>query len=219
MTRRVVLAALLLLAGAVPPVCGQRIQGRLASPDTAADSAAAMISPRSAFIRSLVIPGWGQASVGSYGRGGFFFALQSASYCVLFRTHHRLRSAREIQIREVRLAADSIHEVLDAATTPEACAANPAGCEAAHRLRGNPIAFQTAVDSSENVARMGGLVESREDQKQDWITYTLFFTLMGGVDAYVNRHLIDAPVDIISNVGTNGRYELGVRLWTGRRRR
>lgn len=216
--RTAVIAALLLLAGAVSPACGQRIQGRLVEPDSAAaDSANGMISPRSAFIRSLIIPGWGQASVGSYGRGGFFFALQSASYYMLFRTHHRLQSAREIQIREVRFAADSIHEAIDSATTPEACLANSAACQAAHTLRGNPTAFRTAVDSSTNVARMGGLVESREDQMQDWIAYTLFFTLMGGVDAYVNRHLIDAPVDIFSNVGRNGRYEFGVRWWTGRR--
>jgi hypothetical protein len=212
------LAALLLLLGAGLPVKGQRIQGQLVPPDSAADSADSLISPRSAFIRSLVVPGWGQASVDSYGRGGFFFALQSASYYMLFRTHHRLSSARDIQIREVRLAADSIHEVIDAVTSPEACAADPAACEAAHRLRGNPTAFQTAVDSSTNVARMGGLVESRQDQMQDWVTYTLFFTLMGGVDAYVNRHLIDAPVDIFSNVGRNGRHEFGVRLWTGRQR-
>src|SRR5690606_19235799 len=174
------------------------IYGRVIQPDSAAaDSVAEMISPRSAFIRSLVVPGWGQASVGSYGRGAFFFALQGASYYMLFRTHHRLREARDIHIREVRFAADSIHEVIDAATTPEACTADPAACEAAHRLRGNPTAFRTAVDSSTNVARMAGLVESREDQMQDWVTYTLFFTLMGGIDAYVNRHLIDAPVDII----------------------
>jgi hypothetical protein len=183
--------------------------------DTAQDG---MVSPRGAFIRSLLVPGWGQASVGSYGRGAFFFALQSASYYMLFRTQQRLESARDIQVREARLAADSIHSVIDAATTEEACAANPAACEAAHRLRGNPTAFRTAVDSSTNVARMGGLVESREDQMQDWITYTLFFTLMGGVDAYVNRHLIDAPVDITSSIGRNGRYTVGVRVWTGRRR-
>lgn len=180
-----------------------------------ADTADALISPRAAFIRSLIVPGWGQTSVGSYGRGGFFFALQSASYYMLFRTHQRLQQARAIQLREVRLAADSIHTLIDAATTPEACAADPAGCQTALTLLGNPSAFRTVVDSSTNVARMGGLVESREDQMQDWITYTLFFTLMGGVDAYVNRHLIDVPVDITSSVGRNGRYTIGVRVWTG----
>ena len=207
-------AALALLAADVRPSQAQR----LPPPDTAAVDTAddGMVSPRGAFLRSLVVPGWGQASVGSYGRGAFFFALQGVSYSMLFRTHQRLESARDIQIREVRLAADSIHALIDAATTDEACLANPTACEAAHRLRGNPTAFRTAVDSSTNVARMGGLVESREDQMQDWITYTLFFTLMGGVDAYVNRHLIDAPVDITSSIGRNGRYTVGVRVWTGR---
>lgn len=216
--RRIV-TAFLLFAVCAMPAAAQRIEGRVVQPDSAAaDSANGMISPRSAFIRSLIIPGWGQASVGSYGRGGVFFALQSLSYYMLFRTHHRLQDARAIQIREVRLAADSIHAVIDAATTPEACEANPTACESALRLLGNPLAFRAEVDSSTNVARMGGLVESREDQMQDWIAYTLFFTLMGGVDAYVNRHLIDAPVDILGEVGRDGRYQVGVRVWTGRRR-
>ena len=53
-------------------------------PDTlvAADTVAADtmgISPTTAMIRSWLIPGWGQSSVGAYGRGGFFVAAQGAT--------------------------------------------------------------------------------------------------------------------------------------------
>ncbi|MGH7555350.1 MAG: hypothetical protein ACREMQ_20295, partial [Longimicrobiales bacterium] len=47
--------------------------------DTVAQDTLRGPSPRGAFLRSLLIPGWGQASVGSYTRGGIFFAIQSTS--------------------------------------------------------------------------------------------------------------------------------------------
>ena len=61
------------------------------------------VSPRGAFLRSLVLPGWGQAVVGAPGRGGVYFALESGTLWMLFRTRARLNDARA----EERLLRDS----------------------------------------------------------------------------------------------------------------
>ena len=37
------------------------------------------ISPRSAFIRSALVPGWGHAGVGAFVRGAFYFSAEAAS--------------------------------------------------------------------------------------------------------------------------------------------
>jgi len=53
------------------------------------------ISPRSAFVRSLVLPGWGQASVGSPARGAVYFGMEVGSLWMLQKSAGRLRQARE----------------------------------------------------------------------------------------------------------------------------
>jgi Family of unknown function (DUF5683) len=184
-----------------------------------ADSLDDSISPRSAFLRSLVVPGWGQASVGSYGRGAVFFALQGASHYMLARTLARLGQARRVEDRVVGLVTDSINQFIAEATKPETCELFPGPCAEAERLRDDPTgaAFETEVAADTAVSRIRNLVDAREDQKQDWITYTIFFTMMGGVDAYVNRHLQDFPVDVLTTARPNGRYTVGLRVRVGGR--
>ncbi|MGH7461185.1 MAG: hypothetical protein ACREMA_09170, partial [Longimicrobiales bacterium] len=45
-------------------------QERAAAADTVRADSARRITPGKAFYRSLLVPGWGQASVGAYVRGG-----------------------------------------------------------------------------------------------------------------------------------------------------
>lgn len=54
------------------------------------------VSPMGAFFRSLVLPGWGQASVGRPVRGAFYFAMESASLWMLFKTQAKLSAAERI---------------------------------------------------------------------------------------------------------------------------
>lgn len=51
-------------------------------------------SPRGALFRSLLLPGWGQAWVGSPGRGGVYFAMEAASLWMVYRTQVKLDEAR-----------------------------------------------------------------------------------------------------------------------------
>jgi hypothetical protein len=54
-------------------------------------------SPRGAFLRSLVLPGWGQAWVGSPGRGAAYFAMEAGSLWMVYRSRQMLGYAREEQ--------------------------------------------------------------------------------------------------------------------------
>jgi hypothetical protein len=195
-------AALVLTVALAPGVSAQVVPARA---DTAAADTLTGPSPRSAFIRSLVVPGWGQASVDSYTRGGVFFALQTTSGYMLFRTIGRVHEARDREQRRVSIAVDSL-EALMAEDT------------AAARRLSDPVAFQAAIDEDPDVAAARALVTSRRRHRQDWITYTLFFTMMSGVDAYVTAHLRGFPVELSGEPRRDGSFALGVTVPLGRRR-
>lgn len=175
-------------------------------PDTIpADSVARGVSPRGAMLRSLVIPGWGQAAVGSKTRAGVFVAIRATSVFMLQKTLGRLDEARAGERVLVGLATDSLNALIAMDTL------------AAERLA-DSLVFAAAVDSFPGLERKRGLVRSREQQRQDWIAYLLFFTLMDGVDAYVNAHLRDFPVDIDTRPAPGGGATLSLRLevpWGG----
>jgi hypothetical protein len=54
-------------------------------------------SPRGAFLRSLVLPGWGQAYVEAPGRGAIYFALAGGSAWMAYIARSQLRDARAEQ--------------------------------------------------------------------------------------------------------------------------
>ena len=78
--------------------------------------------------------------------------------------------------------------------------------------------FQEAVDANERVAGARRLVDSRSQQRQDWIAATLFLTLISGVDAFVAAHLSDAPVSLETTATAAGAVEIGMRVPFGGRR-
>jgi len=55
------------------------------------------ISPRGAFLRSLVLPGWGQSSIGASGRGAVYFALESGSLWMLYKADQKLGEAKRLE--------------------------------------------------------------------------------------------------------------------------
>ncbi|MEX2571624.1 MAG: DUF5683 domain-containing protein [Gemmatimonadota bacterium] len=54
-------------------------------------------SPRGAFLRSVVLPGWGQAYVGAPGRGAVYFGLAGGSIWMSYVAKRQLESARDEQ--------------------------------------------------------------------------------------------------------------------------
>ena len=124
-----------------------------------------------AFLRSVLIPGWGQAAVGSPNRGGFYFAVESMNLWMILKTSKTLRSARNIlSLRREQAEA----RILD-----EGFADN--------------IDIKSLVDQDPGVQDAEELVETRSQQKEDWIALGIFFLVLGGADAFVAAHLADFP--------------------------
>ncbi len=196
---RLLLTAALLLAGPLaaagqidPPVTDTVPEGPAllqASIDTAS------VTPVGAFLRAVAIPGWGHAAIGSHGRGGFYTAVQAANVWMLVKTRTRLGDAKELRgVRERHLRA-----VLAAAGEVD------------------ETRIQTALAADPEWASADGLVESRQQQFEDWLALTIFTVLLSGADALVSSHLQDFPQVTAAPVGDGGRMEVGVTFPLGGR--
>lgn len=123
------------------------------------------ISPRGAFLRSLVLPGWGQSELGATGRGGIYFALEAGSLWMLSKSSRKLDEARE----------------------------------------GQRIARETGVLAPDQV---DPLVRDRQNQREDWLTLSIFWLFFSGADAFVAAHLQDFDVHMNAIPRPGGALEL-----------
>lgn len=94
-----------LLLACAAPVAAQQPSApsapRVPADTVVADSA--RVSARGALLRSLVLPGWGQAYVGAAGRGAVYFAMEAGSLWMAAKSRRQLGAARE-QERAMREA-------------------------------------------------------------------------------------------------------------------
>jgi Family of unknown function (DUF5683) len=98
---------------AAPSLHGQ--QPPVAQPDSL-EFEGPPVSPRGAFLRSLVLPGWGQAHVGAYGRGAVYFTLAGGSFWMTYVARRELEDARlqQDRLREAGLDDDEDTEFVQA---------------------------------------------------------------------------------------------------------
>ncbi|HEV2150600.1 MAG TPA: hypothetical protein VGR37_24595 [Longimicrobiaceae bacterium] len=82
---------------AVPPAAAPADTAAIARTAAAEADTVDGVSPRGAFLRSLVLPGWGQSAVGSPGRGAIYFALEAGSLWMVYKSHRKLGFARRSQ--------------------------------------------------------------------------------------------------------------------------
>lgn len=185
------LAACLACALSIPTVV--EAQERLPAPIVPGTTLPAIdVSPRGAFLRALVVPGWGHVVIGSYTRGGFYFATQTATIYTLLRTRSRVSDAQD----RIRFHEGSIRErlaregVMDAAVV------------------------QATLDDDENLLALEELLDARQEQHQDLVAVGLFFWLVSGADAYVSAHLarFPQPLELDARPVGDGRMEVGLRL-------
>lgn len=187
------------LAGQVPdstvvqpdPIPVVSIPSESAGPDPAsAESGPKRISPRGAFIRSALIPGWGHTEVGAFVRGGFYFGVEATAAFMIFKTQNRIsRTQAQLVMREEVVTA---RLVAQGETDPET--------------------IEDAVAEDPVVEDLRSLEETRKEQREDWIALGLFFMLIGGVDGYVSAHLADFPVAVVVEPNTNLGMDLGFSL-------
>jgi len=162
--------------------------------EVAADSTEELVSrswpsPAGAFLRSVLIPGWGQSSVGAYNRAGFFFTVDATAAWMFFKTKRTLASAEEV----VHLVEASVTAQLVADGTTD------------------PQEIASALDDDEQVMDARDLVSTRSQQREDWLAFGLFMLLIGGADAFVAGHLTDFPDPLTAEfrVTPEGGFEAG----------
>ena len=163
-------------------------------PAPAAETPPPTISPGKAFLRAILVPGWGHASIGSHTRGGFYFLAETSSAWMVVRTRVRLnaaKSVRDLRLAEVRdrLAAEGITDLSE---------------------------ILLAQEQDDGVIAAESLVEARSQQFEDWLVLGIFFVFLSGADAFVSTHLKDfpQPVGVAFRPGENA-LEVGVSLPLG----
>jgi hypothetical protein len=161
-------------------------------------------SPRGAFLRSLVLPGWGQLYVGAPRRAAVFITLQGTSYAMLAHSIRRLDAARQGEVRNVAAARDSILRLAEIDT-------------AIARIIEDPDAFDELIAADRLVENTRNLIVARRRHRQDWIAYTIAFTMASAIDAYVAAHLSGFPAAITTEPRPDGGLSLGISVPVGRR--
>ncbi len=158
----------------------------------------AAVTPRGAFLRSLVLPGWGHVAAGAHGRAAFYVAAQGGSGWMLAKSLERRRSANRFRASEMRLVEDEIR--------------------AAGVSRPDSVRLLAMADP--RVERWEELVEVRSDQVEDWIALSVFLALLGATDALVAAHMADTPEPLSIRIlpeGRGGGWSLTLSLpWGGR---
>ena len=150
------------------------------------------VSPGGAFLRAVIVPGWGHASIGSYARGGCYFAAQAATVYTLLRTRVRIGTAQD----RVRLTEGALISELAVVGVTD------------------PDAIQQALNSDGRLRDVRGLLDSRKEQHEDLAAFSIFLVLLSAADAYVSAHLarFPAPLDIETQLSTDGAVDIGIRI-------
>ena len=166
----------------------------VADPLAMPDAAAGGVSPSGAFLRGSLIPGWGHAASGSLTRGAFYFGAESLAGWMLYKTARRLGVARkQARLWEERVTA---RLMMDGVT--------------------DPMEIETLLGEDEQVSRFRGLVDAREEQREDWFAVAIFTLLLSGVDAFVSAHLQDFPEPLtIEGDPGGGGVEVAIRIPVG----
>ncbi len=146
------------------------------------------VSPGGALVRSFLVPGWGQAVAGSPGRGSFYFTFESISLWMILKTSRTLGSARDI-VAMRRLEAQE-----------RAFADGPVSL----------VELVAAIDTDQAVTDAENLEQIRLQQREDWLSFGVFFLLLGGADAFVAAHLAEFPEPL--EVAIRPLPDMGVEL-------
>lgn len=196
---RILRIVLVAVFAAALPARAQQAPAPVQPQAVAEDTVTRGISPGTAFFRSVLIPGWGQFSAGAKTRGAIFVAIQASSYFMLAKTLSKISDARDVEAERIAFQGDSLRSAMAEDTL-------------LNRILSEPEKFDSAVAATASVIGIRKLIDSRKEQRQDWIAYTIFFTLASGVDAFVAAHLADFPATIMTRPAADGgvQFQVGI---------
>jgi len=189
--------AVIVMAGAAEQIEAQQVT--LGDENIVADSTvssllpiAASVTPGGAFLRAVLVPGWGHVSIGANARAGVYFAIESAVAYGIIRTRRRISEvASRMNFRETLLHEELVTQGIT-----------------------DPNQIESALESDDTLTDLKSLGESRSDQQEDLVAFGLFLLFLSGADAFVSAHLKDFPDPIAIEGGptNDGRLEIGLRL-------
>ncbi len=130
------------------------------------------ISPRRAFLRSLLVPGWGQTSLDRGTAGGLFVLMEGITAVMIVKSSDDLGRAKNAR-------ADSIFQGFQVnATTGEL-----------EMKDGQPVPIFVRNPLTDRIS-------ARRQHLEDWIALMAFNHLFAGAEAFVAAHLYDVPARI-----------------------
>jgi len=133
------------------------------------------ISPRRAFLRSLLIPGYGQIALDRSVAAGIFAFVEVSALGMARRSALNLREAK-------RAPRDSVVDQYETDPLTGAPVIDP------ETGQPRPVAFRT-VGLRERI-------KARRTHYEDWIAVLIFNHFFAAADAYVAAHLWDFPATI-----------------------
>lgn len=141
------------------------------------------ISPRRAFLSSLLVPGLGQSRLERPTAGAVFAAVEIGSIVMLAKSLGDLRAAKSFRADSVPAAypVDSLGQPL-------------------------PVTTQTVAPLTND------LVRTRRLHLEDWIATLLFNHLISGAEAYVSANLYDLPAQISARPNARGGGTVALSL-------
>lgn len=156
------------------------------------------ITPGGAFVRSLILPGWGHASTGAHFRGAFYVAAQSGAVWMLSKSLASHREARRMRDQEILAVRGRLRA---------------SGVVQADSLR-------VLTNQDARVQEWEDMVDRRSEEVEDWVAAALVILLIQAADAFVAGHLMDHPEPLSMDIspGPAGGWEVGVRIDPGRLR-
>lgn len=160
-----------------------------------AQDAGTAVTPGGAFLRSLLVPGWGHVAARAHLRGAVYVAAQSGAFWMLAKSMARHGVAIDFRATEYQLAQDRLRAA--GVTSPDSLA--------------------LLAEADPRVEDWDDLVSSRATQVEDWAALSIFLVLLGATDAFVAAHLMDRPEPLTFGVlpAAGGRWDVSVSVPVG----
>ena len=133
------------------------------------------VSPRRAFLYSLMLPGLGQAALDRRYTGAGFFLVEAAALAMMHRSAEDVRLAKAFK-------GDSV---------PFSYQTDPVTGLVVRNAAGDPVVAawkqsQSTID----------LIKARNLHYEDWVAVIIFNHLVSGADAFVAANLWDFPAHV-----------------------